>query len=285
MSSQNKIDLEELNKRLHDILPMPQILAKILKAVNDPQTSAANVEQIFKYEPSFTLKLMTLANSAYYGSPGKVSNIRAAITVLGFNMIKSLAIHASVNEFFNFGTNTSMFSGYDLWKHSVGVGLCAKMISRRLRLGNAEDFFTMGILHDMGLIIEYQFYREPFLQVLTELKDQGGHITDIEKNVMGTNHAELAAMICQKWNMPEELGLLLKYHHSPLEVPDALKPAACVLCAANVITKKNRYGFYYPSQEEVMPEAMAILGIEKIDMEVLGEDFVQETQEMSMMLE
>jgi len=133
------IDINDLSRKLHNVFPMPQILAKILAVVNDPQASISALEQVFKYEPSFTLKILTLANSAYYGSPGKITNIRAAITLLGFNMIKILPIHATVNEMFHFGTNTPIFSGYELWKHSVGVGVCAKMIARRLRLGKIDS--------------------------------------------------------------------------------------------------------------------------------------------------
>jgi len=284
MAEGGKISIEELSAKLQNVFPMPQILAKILQAINDPQATAATVEQVFKYEPSFSLKILTLANSSYYGSPGKITNIRAAITLLGFNLIKSIAIHASVNEFFNFGTSTSIFSGYDLWKHSVGVGVCTKMISRRLRLGNAEDFFTLGILHDVGLIIEYQFYRDQFLSVLSRLQEKKGNITEIEQEVMGINHAELTKIICEKWNLPEKLSQILSYHHTPLAAPDKIRSSVCALYVANVIVKQSRYGFHYSSNEEVSDNILEILGIEAVDLEVLAEDFEQEVLELAMLL-
>lgn len=285
MPSETKISIEELSKKIQNVFPMPQILAKILKTINDPHASAASVEQVFKYEPSFTLKILTLANSAYYGSPGKVTNIRAAITLLGFNLVKGIAIHASVNEFFNFGTTNAIFSGYELWKHSVGVGVCSKMFSRRLKLGNAEDFFTMGILHDVGLIIEYQFYREGFLAVMTRLQEKGENICAIEKEVLGIDHAALTEVLCQKWNIPREISLALRHHHDPLQAPSEARRMACALYAANIIVKNSRYGFHYPSAEEVGPEHLELLGIDPLDLEVLGEDFDQEAMELTMFLD
>ncbi|MEW6517335.1 MAG: HDOD domain-containing protein [candidate division FCPU426 bacterium] len=279
------INLEEVQAKVQNVFPMPQILAKIMRVVNDPTASAATLEQIFKYEPSFTLKILTLANSAYYGSPGKITNIRAAITLLGFNLIKSIAIHASVNEFFNFGTTNSIFSGYELWKHSVGVGVCAKMISRRLKLGNAEDFFTLGILHDVGLIIEYQFYREPFLAVMARLQGRVASLLETEQEMLGTDHAALSQLICDKWNLPKTMGQALRYHHDPLEAPASVQAQACALYVANEIVKQKQYGFFYPTPAGLDARAQELLKISADDLEVLAEDFDQEIQEMTRMLE
>ncbi|MCD4813493.1 HDOD domain-containing protein [bacterium] len=285
MVGKEKMKIEELTDKLQNVFPMPQILAKILKTINDPGASSASVELVFKYEPSFTLKLLTLANSAYYGSPGKITNIRAAITLLGFNLVKSIAVHASVNEFFNFGSNNSIFSGYDLWKHSVGVGVCAKMISRRLHLGNAEDFFTLGILHDVGLIIEYQFYRDEFVAILSKLQNGWHEIVELEQEFLGVDHTLLAKMICDKWQMPESLGEIIVHHHQPLHAPEGLQKHACAMYVANHIVKKCRYGFYYGKPEPFVPGILERLEMEAVDVEVLQEDFEQEINELAMFFE
>jgi len=285
MATPTPLNINELNRKLQNVYPMPQILSKILMIVNDPQANITSLEHVFKYEPSFTLKILTLANSAYYGSPGKVTNIRVAITLLGFNMIKSLAIHASVNEMFHFGTNTPLFSGYDLWKHSVGVGISAKMIARRLRLGNADDLFTLGILHDVGLIIEYQFYREAFLSVLSRLQNEHTEIIEAERAVLGTDHAALTRLLFEKWNIPEALKQVLLHHHRPLEVSEPNRRSACAVALADWLTKKKQFGFHHPIPESMDPEVLALLGVQPLDVEVLMEDFDQEVLEASMLLE
>lgn len=279
------IRLEDVHAKVQSVFPLPQILAKIMQVVNDPNASAASLEQIFKYEPSFTLKILTLANSAYYGSPGRITNIRAAITLLGFNMIKSIAIHASVNEFFNFGANNSAFSGYELWKHSVGVGVCAKMISRRLKLGNAEDFFTLGILHDIGMIIEYQFYRELFFSVMDRVRKEAQPLRQVEQELLGVDHAALSQIICDKWTLPAGMGLTLRHHHDPLAAPSPVQASACALCLANEIVRTKRYGFYYPAPSGLVAGVSEVLNLGAEDLEVLAEDFDLEIQEMSRLLE
>jgi len=280
-----KIDVEALSEKLQNVFPMPQILAKIMKAVNDPNASASSIEQVFKYEPSFTLKILGLANSAYYGSSGKITNIRTAITLLGFNLIKSLAIHASVNELFQGGSNNSLFSGVDLWKHSVGVGVCAKMIARRQRLGNAEDYFTMGILHDVGLIIEFQFYREDFNKLIGRIQDADKSIIDIEEELLGTNHGTLTKLLCEKWQLPKEMSGALAYHHDPLGAPEDMRKIAAAIYLSNTIVHEKQLGFVYPTTETVTVEILGLLGIEDVDYEILLEDFDQEILELAKMFD
>lgn len=277
-----KINLQELSGKVSSIFTMPQILAKILQAVNDPQVSAALLEKIFKHDPGFTLKTLTLANSAYYGAPGKVTNMRSAITLLGLNLLKNLAIHASVSSLFHFEPVSPLFSGYELWKHSVGVGTCARMISRRFKLGNTEDYFTLGILHDVGLILECQFYRDRFLSLLLHLQETPGKLIELEKQTFGMIHAELTAMLCQKWSLPASLSLPVEHHHEPLSAPDSARIPACVLYLADLLTAQKHFGFSYSGAGELHPEILQVLGVDPVDVEVLQEDLGEELLEVSL---
>jgi HD-like signal output (HDOD) protein len=36
-----------------------------------------------------------------------------------------------------------------------------------------------------------------------------------EKEILGFDHAEIAAMVCQKWNFPKAITIGIRYHHQP----------------------------------------------------------------------
>jgi HD-like signal output (HDOD) protein len=281
-----KIDYDALDRKLRNVFPIPKILEKIMRIMNDPKANAAMLEKAFEFEPSFSMRILSLANSAYYGCPAKVTNIRTAITLLGFNLLKSLVIHASINELFRVESDIPGFSGSDLWKHSVGVGVGARMISRRLRLGEAEDYFTVGLLHDMGLLIEYQFYREAFAALLAKLREQGdGDICRCERDVLGTDHSALAERLFAKWNLPEKIVKPVRYHHAPLTAPEPQQAMASVVYLANWIARRNAFGFTYPGSEKVDLQVLALLKLEPVDLDVLCEDFKLEAEEISGLLE
>ena len=283
MAESEKIDLAILDRKIQDIFPLPAVLEKILQVINEPGSSLAAVENIFKYEPCMTLKILGLANSAYYGSSGKITNIHTAITLLGLNLVKNLAIHASVNDLFRFGTTLPGFSGYELWKHSVGVAVATKMISRQLKLGNAEDFFTLGILHDVGLIIEYQFCQRGFISVLTRISE-GGVLTQIEQEILGTHHAALAKRLFEKWQMPEALTQTIFYHHTPLAAPAPLQRHAGILYLADNLVRRKNFGFGSPP-DELSAEILALLNWEESRLAQLQQDFDQEIMEMTLFLQ
>ncbi len=281
MVQEIRVDRDELKKKLDRTFPMPQTMAKILAALNNPETGAAELEKIFKFDPSFTLKILALANSSYYGSTTKVSNIRAAITLLGLNMIKSLALHASVHDLFRADMVGPNFSGYELWKHSVGVGVCAKMLSRRLRMGNAEDFFTLGILHDVGLLVEYQFYPDLFQEVLKRLEEKKHGLTHVEEMVMGIHHGMLSQLLCEKWKLPHSICSVVCHHHHPMAAHENERPATAAVYIANTIVKKARFGFHYEDDEPLMDVCLKQLNLEAVDVDILQEDFEQEVLELS----
>lgn len=269
----SKIDLSDLERKLNKNFFLSGSLTQILGVVNNPRSSAGEIEQALKYDPGITLKILKLANSAYYRATKEVTNIRAAIVLLGVSIIKNLTLQAGLDGYFKTEEATGLFSGPGLWLHSMGVGVCAKMICRRLHLGNAEDFFTLGMLHDIGLLIEYKLYREPFLRVCERLQKGQEELCHAEKEVFGVDHATLAKHLCEKWSMPAVLTQVVQFHHIPLEAPEDIRRTACALYAANQIVKKKTCGFRFPGSQDLAPEVLTLLGLEDIDVEVLGEDF------------
>ncbi len=243
MTSHAQVLIQNLESKVQDIYPIPHLLEKIMRALNDPESTVEMVERIFKLEPSLTLKLLTLANSAYFGLPGKITNIRSAITLLGLNMIKSLTIHASVNEFFRFGTHIPGFSGHELWKHSVGVAVAGKYLALRYSLGHPDDFFTLGILHDIGLILEYQFCRMSFINIISKMYAGNDKLPTLERNELGLDHAQLGRSMFAAWKLPAFYSETIAFHHDPLSAPESIQPQAIGLYLADLIVRKAGFGF------------------------------------------
>ncbi|NTV53085.1 MAG: HDOD domain-containing protein [Candidatus Firestonebacteria bacterium] len=278
------IQVEELSRKIEKIFPMPQTLMKINEALNNPNVNMARLEDILKSDPDFSFKLLSLANSAFYGSPNKVTNMHMAITLLGFNAIKNLAIQTSVQQTFGGDKPESCVPTQMIWKHSVGVAVCVKMLSRRLKLGNAEDFFTMGILHDLGFLIEAQFYSLPLSQMLERVNREKYSLTDLESEVLGMDHAQITHLLAEKWSLPKTLTTTLKHHHEPLDAPEENRRSASALYLADKIVMQAKYGFTYARAGETDEAVLALLQLEPVDMEVMLEDFQVEADQFAALL-
>jgi len=247
--------------KLNEIYPMPHILVKVFRAVSDPDSNYDQLEAIVKHDPAFTLKILSLANSAYYGR-SNITSIREAIGLLGTNTLKNLCINVCAHDLFSFGKIKYNFSGYELWKHSVGVGICARVIGDYLGCGKQVDFFTMGILHDIGLTLEYQLQQEVFMTFLNCLHDRSKDLVALEEDVLGTNHATLSKMLCEQWLIPEEVGAAVGWHHAPLEAPEQVRFYACLLAVADRLVMERGFGFVPPYLAEVPDQVLQILQLD-----------------------
>lgn len=271
-----KISLDELNEKIGKLYPMPETLARVLQELQDPNADAGKIEKTLKYDPKFSFKILSLANSAFYGQANKISNIHAAITLLGFASIKSLAIQCSADQFFSQANSAAFQFGQSLWKHSVGVGVCAKMISRRLRIGNAEDFFTLGILHDMGLFIENELFYEKTSEILKAVQADDRPLFEIENEIFGIDHPIVTALLCEKWTFPNPVLDILKYHHAPTLAPSDAQSQVSVLNLADKLTMQSDTGFVYPHGKRLDIQVMEILKMDALGIEVLKEDLLEE---------
>ena len=210
-----KPDLNKIVAKIHEISTLPQVLKKILDVTADPTSGASDLQDILKSDPAVTAKILKVANSAYYGLVQKVTNVKRAIIFLGFKTVKNLSVAVSVSDMFKSEETIMGYSRGELWKHSVSVALCAKSITRRIGLMEAEDIFTAGIMHDVGIIIEDQYLNEYFKKVLmdTDLAQNG--IIETERKILGFDHATLGEKVVLQWKIPEEIATIISYHHKP----------------------------------------------------------------------
>ena len=119
-------------KRVKDIPSLPQFVIETLGKLDDPKSSATDVGQKLSLDEGLVVRVLRLANSAYYGLSRKITGVSEAISFLGFKTVKSIVLAASVYKFMD-----SAFSGYaldrgSLWKHSQSVAAVSRYLAETL---------------------------------------------------------------------------------------------------------------------------------------------------------
>ncbi len=184
-------DLDQILDKIKDISTLPHVLQKIFDVTADENAAAYDLQQLLKTDTALTAKILKVANSAYYGLSQKVVNVKNAIVFLGFKTVKNLAVAASVCDLFKSEDSCNDFSLIDLWRHSVCVAVCAKTIAQRAGLQSGEEIFTAGIMHDIGIILENQYFPDEFAAVLTDERLDETGMCACEQDILGFDHAHL----------------------------------------------------------------------------------------------
>ena len=231
----------------------PALIRETLAALRDPACSAADLVQVLEKDPGVSSKLLKAANSAFFGTPKSITSLKAAVVRLGNHNVSRIALSVSLGA-----SGGGIGSGF--WKHSVSVGMLARHIAAftgRFTRQDEEEFFSMGLLHDLGVLIEMD--SPDFARLAESLSTGSLTLSEAESRVFGFDHESLGRIAAEAWNFPGDLVDAIAFHHHPEESRDFYRKVVIVHLADLVC-----HGFHIvnmpgeaapPTQEAYLQEA------------------------------
>ncbi|MEA2085186.1 MAG: HDOD domain-containing protein [Thermodesulfobacteriota bacterium] len=201
----------KFRKALRDVknLPtLPGIVMKLSKMAEDPDTTTDQMGKVISKDHILAAKLLKLVNSAFYGFPQRISSISSAIILLGFNVIKSLIISASIFEFME-------TQDVELWEHSLGCAVVSSVLAKRLGVSEPEEISTAGLIHDIGKVAIKMELPGEFEKIHGLVNERGISTLEAEHEILGLNHAEVGGWLAKSWNLPAKLIEPVACHHDP----------------------------------------------------------------------
>src|SRR5262245_38647561 len=128
-------------KKVSAIATLPEITAQIIKTVEDPKSSAQQLNKIVSYDPALVTRILKTVNSSFYGLPGQIASIERAIPLLGLNAVKNIAVAASIGQLFRGVKLCEGFTAKDLWKHCIAVGIVARELAKQMKVPLTDEAF------------------------------------------------------------------------------------------------------------------------------------------------
>ena len=121
-----KLNIDHALRKIKELPTLPDVVFKVNEVVNDPATSAVDLENVISRDQAIAAKVLRLVNSAFYGLPGKVDTLSRAIPLLGFSTVRNLVMCVSI---FDIATITE-FDMKLFWRHSFATSVVARAISK-----------------------------------------------------------------------------------------------------------------------------------------------------------
>ena len=216
-------DIVNLVNRAIELPTVPEVLVKINGMINDLNVSADELGQVISKDPAVSTNILRIVNSAYNGLQVRVSSVTLAVSVMGFEMTKKVALKAAV--FSVFASKSKALEHFDplgFWKHSIFTGVAARTLgesSPRFSEHDPEDLYICGLLHDIGKIILMEKANSEYLPILKQAAAENRSEIDLETDTLGYNHADLGSVLAIKWFLSEDLTTAIRYHHTPSKDP------------------------------------------------------------------
>lgn len=262
MSPVTRLTAEEVAAAVAALPAMPSSITEVISACDDPDMTVGELAQTILRDQSLTAGMLKLANSAFYGHAHRITTITDAVVLLGFSAVRSLAISSHTARLLNRALPGYGMVPGDLWRHSIGVAFTARRLAIEVQLAPVEEAFIAGLLHDLGKTILSAYMQNAFDEVTRTAQERRMPFHEVERELLGFDHAELGARVATAWSFPPQLEEAIRLHHGPHHA--VLKPAlahcvhladaACTMLGVGLGVDGLAYG--------IDPDSLAALGID-----------------------
>ena len=256
----SQVDTRDFVGDAPQIGSLPRAYGRLSAQLKSPTINLRDVAETVESDPALTIQLMRLVNSALLGPARQVGSIEEAIVRLGHRRLHELALATHVVHMFR-GLPEHLIDMESFWRHSIAVGLAARLLAERHLAMPTDDLFVAGLLHDMGRLVLCVGHADVARSLLIRAENTESPMSVVERVDIGTDHAHIGAKLLKKWKLPKTLQVATEFHHHPSQAPTERKTAAMVHLA-DITATALEIG---SSGERVVPpmdtEAMKLLGV------------------------
>ena len=177
-------------------------------------------------EPVMVACLLREANEGD-GSSDPIANIRVACEHLGEVHLRDALSQA-------FERDPCEHNPEQLWEHSLRCAIAARLLAEQTGILDAEEAYTLGLLHDIGEVLLRSLFPEEMEKILWLTDDEAR--LDREVAAFGVDHAQVGHWTLEACGLPRTLLVAVQAHHDAMR---SNSPAALLLHVADAIAHAN----------------------------------------------
>ncbi|WP_029898350.1 HDOD domain-containing protein [Desulfohalovibrio reitneri] len=218
-------NLKEVAARELELASPPDSFNRILRAINDPDSSAAYVAEVVQRDVSLSAKVLRAVNTPHYGFPRRIDTLTRAITLMGSRQILNLALGISVVSHFRDVPET-LLNMHGFWQHSLACGIITRLLAVTCGVEDEERLFVAGLLHDIGKLVMLRNFQPQMARAMRLHLEEEIPLNKAEQRCWDFDHADVGGAVLDAWGLPSSLTSVIVDHHQPARDGMALP---CVL--------------------------------------------------------
>ena len=262
----------------------PEVFVRLNEALNRGSYSVDELAGIVAADAGLTVRLLCVANSSFFGFSRKIVNLSEAIGAIGVNHLRELVTASSVIS--KFGAVPGNLVSMDaFWRHSVAVGLAARILAGARKELNLENYFIAGVLHDVGRLVMLLKMAEPYRQVIERCRASGELLYVVERERFGFDHAAVGEALLLQWNLSPMLAEAVGAHHAPKNAERHAMCAAMVHLGDVLAHALELGGSGERFVPRISPVAWARFGLHPSVLGTVMEQLDQQYQQMVSLIE
>lgn len=216
---------------------LPSVAIRVLELTSDPDVKMDELAKEIQYDQGIAAKILRTVNSSFFGLRRRCSSIEHALVMLGLGPVKSLVLGFSLVQTVS-GDQSDEFDYQDYWQRGLTSAIAAKYAAEAVENKTiVDEVFLVGLFQDIGMIAMYRTIGDEYLKVVAETEGDHTQLAKLELNSYEMQHSTIGAMICEKWKMPYEITIPVRYHDRATACPSEHGQIARCVALGNLINE------------------------------------------------
>ncbi|MGB8693782.1 MAG: HDOD domain-containing protein [Steroidobacteraceae bacterium] len=259
----------ELSGGKIELPSFPDIAIRVRRVLQDEDVSADKLVRVVGADPSLSARLLQLANSAAVNPSGsRITDLRMAITRIGFNLVRSSSISLAMSQLASSKPLQSIKVPLQaLWKHSAYVAAMANVVARRLTAVNPDAAALAGMVHGIGkLYIMVRAVEFPALFADPESYERVEQLW----------HANIAKAVLESWELADDIVTAVHLHEDLEYSHEGEADLTDVLVIANLLISYREH----PQSIELNLQGVTAASRMQLDVEAYKRLLVESASEI-----
>jgi HD-like signal output (HDOD) protein len=178
------------------------IISNIIKLEVDSNNCFQELEDLISSDQGVASLVLRVVNSPFYSRGNKVATIPYAISLLGYSVVRSLALLAFSRSLFS-QTRNEQFRVH-IWQHSLLTAIASQFITGEF--GNPklnDEAFIAGLMHDTGKVLMFTHDPALYQDVFKFAAENRCTSVEAEHHFFGFDHCQVGIEAVGEWKLPE----------------------------------------------------------------------------------
>lgn len=261
-SSQNLI--EQTLEDIKGLISLPEVYQKIRELMDDPKSDIEEFVAVVSNDPNLAATVLKVANSAFFGFPGKIDSINRAVNMLGLGQLHDLVLATSAIG--SLALPNDIMPLKTFWRFSLFSAAFSRLLAIQLKIPRGERLFIIGLLHEIGHLILYAKYPEQARLAMVSAETDPHRLHVSEQDILGLHYGEIGAKLLAMWQLPANFQNIVHYQPTPDMAKEHIMETA-LLHVVHGFAQKRVFNNPQPIETLITQDAWEILKLspEQID--------------------
>lgn len=214
---------DEIIAAAERIDPLPGSVTRLLELSNSDDAGVSDVAEVIRYDPALTVDLLKRVNSAMSSARYNITDVSEAVSRLGTSQVLIMAMKRAMQGRMSASIPAYGLGANALWHHSLATAIAAEVIVHQSPIRIPTIAPTAALLHEVGMLVLADLIAPSVLQFLcTSSAETGRPLFEVEREVLGADHAEIGAAALRAWGLPMSVQIAVTRHHDAADNADVL---------------------------------------------------------------